>query len=76
MGGPRPDLSDAAVWGVLRAVRGLQTETVMLDPAHSRIGAWYTAMRAEMEKRGGSALVHRVGEAPLGSMGGTQSPLQ
>ena len=62
LGGARPNLADAAVWGVLRSVRGLSTETDML--AHSRIGGWHARMAAALEEGGGSRLVHRVGEAP------------
>ena len=61
MGGHSPGLADAALWGVLRAVRGLPTESDVLQ--HSRIGPWFGAMAREMDGVG-SALQHRVGEAP------------
>lgn len=50
-GGASPDLADVAVFGTLRAVRGLDTETDML--AGSRIGPWLAGMRRELGARAG-----------------------
>ena len=59
LGGTQPSTADLCVFGVLRAVRGLDTERDMF--VHSGIRPWYERMTDAV---GPSALEHRVGEAP------------
>lgn len=64
LGGARPNLADVEIFGMLRAVRSLDTWREVLGGAQSETAAaaaWYARMEATV---GPSSLLHRVGEAP------------
>lgn len=58
LGGSSPCAADVAVFGALRAVRGLDTQRDAFK--HSSVEPWFKRMEAAV---GGSCLEHRIGEA-------------
>jgi len=76
LGGARPNLADLAVFGTLRAIDGLDASRDLLAEGRAGGGGggdsgrafaeWVGRMRGAV---GGSALLHRVFEAPAGGMG-------
>ncbi|KAJ8666892.1 hypothetical protein QAD02_008554 [Eretmocerus hayati] len=52
MGGSNPDLSDLAVYGVLKSIEGCEAFQDALK--HTKLGLWYNAMREKVESHAGS----------------------
>lgn len=52
MGGEKPNLSDLAVYGVLKSIEGCSAFKDALD--NTNLSAWYNAMTKEVETHSGS----------------------
>ncbi|XP_029662994.1 prostaglandin E synthase 2 [Formica exsecta] len=57
MGGSRPDLSDLAVYGILKSIEGCDAFQDLL--AHTKISVWYNAMKEQVDTHSGSANLSR-----------------
>lgn len=57
MGGNKPDLSDLAVYGVLKSIEGCDAFQDLL--ANTKIDVWYNAMKVQVDTHGGSAKLSR-----------------
>lgn len=57
MGGDKPNLSDLAVYGILKSIEGCDAFQDLLN--NTKIGNWYTAMREQVETHSGSTNLSR-----------------
>lgn len=57
MGGSKPDLSDLAVYGILKSIEGCDAFQDLL--AKTKIGNWYNAMKEQVDSHFGSAKLSR-----------------
>lgn len=57
MGGNKPNLSDLAVYGVLKSIEGCDAFQDLL--ANTKIGVWYDAMKEQVDTHAGSAMLSR-----------------
>ncbi|KAL6429028.1 hypothetical protein ACFW04_008078 [Cataglyphis niger] len=57
MGGSKPDLSDLAVYGILKSIEGCDAFQDLL--AHTKIGVWYNAMKEQVDTHSGSMNLSR-----------------
>lgn len=57
MGGNKPDLSDLAVYGVLKSIEGCDAFQDLL--ANTKIGVWYNAMTEQVDTHAGSSKFSR-----------------
>lgn len=57
MGGKNPDLSDLAVYGILKSIEGCAAFKDALQ--NTNIGTWYEAMRERVDSNSGSKLLKR-----------------
>lgn len=55
MGGSTPDLSDLAVYGILKSIEGCKAFKDALE--NTKLSTWYEAMTAEIENNSGSKFV-------------------
>lgn len=55
MGGNNPDLSDLAVYGILRSIEGCDAFSDALQ--HTNLSSWYSAMAERVKNHSGSALL-------------------
>ncbi|XP_008558692.1 prostaglandin E synthase 2 [Microplitis demolitor] len=55
MGGSNPDLSDLAVYGVLRSIEGCQAFKDALE--HTKLSGWYQAMTERVNNHGGASML-------------------
>ncbi|XP_029155298.1 prostaglandin E synthase 2 [Nylanderia fulva] len=53
MGGSKPDLSDLAVYGILKSIEGCDAFQDLLT--HTKIGGWYNAVKEQVDTHSGSA---------------------
>jgi microsomal prostaglandin-E synthase 2 len=52
MGGNKPDLSDLAMYGILKSIEGCDAFQDLLN--HTKIGVWYNAMKEQVDTHSGS----------------------
>lgn len=52
MGGENPDLSDLAVYGVLKSIEGCEAFKDALQ--HTKLSTWYDAMKEKVDSHAGS----------------------
>lgn len=57
MGGSKPNLSDLAVYGVLKSIEGCDAFKDLLK--HTKIDVWYNAMKEQVDTHSGSARLSR-----------------
>lgn len=57
MGGNNPDLSDLAVYGVLKSIEGCDAFQDLL--VNTKIGVWYNAMKEQVDTHAGSVKLSR-----------------
>ncbi|EFN78959.1 Prostaglandin E synthase 2 [Harpegnathos saltator] len=57
MGGHKPDLSDLAVYGILKSIEGCDAFEDLL--ANTKIGNWYYAVKEQVDTHAGSAELRR-----------------
>lgn len=57
MGGNKPNLSDLAVYGILKSIEGCDAFQDLLN--NTKIGNWYTAMKEHVETHSGSINLSR-----------------
>ncbi|KAH0535769.1 prostaglandin E synthase 2 [Cotesia glomerata] len=55
MGGNNPDLSDLAVYGILRSIEGCQAFKDALE--HTKLSSWYQAMTERVNNHAGASLL-------------------
>lgn len=57
MGGGKPDLSDLAMYGILKSIEGCNAFQDLLT--HTNIGVWYNAVKEQVDAHSGSANLNR-----------------
>lgn len=57
MGGSKPDLSDLAVYGILKSIEGCDAFQDLLT--HTKIGTWYNVMKEQVDTHSGSVNLSR-----------------
>ncbi|KAL0107823.1 hypothetical protein PUN28_014834 [Cardiocondyla obscurior] len=57
MGGNQPDLSDLAVYGVLKSIEGCDAFRDLL--VHTKIDVWYNAVKEQVDTHSGSSILSR-----------------
>jgi len=57
MGGSKPDLSDLAVYGILKSIEGCDAFKDLLT--HTKIGIWYNGMKEQVDTHSGSVNLSR-----------------
>ncbi|EFN73810.1 Prostaglandin E synthase 2 [Camponotus floridanus] len=57
MGGSKPDLSDLAVYGILKSIEGCDAFQDLLT--HTKIGIWYNGMKEQVDTHSGSVNLSR-----------------
>jgi microsomal prostaglandin-E synthase 2 len=57
MGGSKPDLSDLAVYGILKSIEGCDAFQDLLT--HTKIGIWYNAVKEQVDAHSGSVSLSR-----------------
>lgn len=57
MGGNKPDLSDLAVYGILKSIEGCDAFQDLLT--HTKIGIWYNAMKEQVDTHSGQVHLKR-----------------
>ncbi|XP_012279551.1 prostaglandin E synthase 2 [Orussus abietinus] len=55
MGGDNPDLSDLAMYGVLKSIEGCEAFNDLLS--HTSLGTWFNAVKEKVDSHAGSALL-------------------
>lgn len=55
-GGHNPDLSDLAVYGILKSIEGCSAFKDLLE--HTKLGTWYNAMKEKVDTYAGSELLN------------------
>ncbi|KAK2588313.1 hypothetical protein KPH14_004330 [Odynerus spinipes] len=55
-GGHNPDLSDLAVYGILKSIEGCSAFKDLLE--HTNVGTWYNAMKEKVDTYAGSVLLN------------------
>lgn len=57
MGGNKPDLSDLAIYGILKSIEGCDAFQDL--KTHTNIGVWYNAMKEQVDAHSGSTNLSR-----------------